>query len=250
MDRDSLDRQLPAVAALEEPLRRRLYGCVAERGEVSRDQAARALGISRALAAFHLDKLVALGLLEAAYRRLNRRRGPGAGRPSKLYRRSGLQLAVTVPERRYELAAALFAQALNGRPGSGAEDVLGEAARAFGARLGEEARERAGPRATGASLWRSVEAVLRAYGFEPYRAGPREVRLRNCPFDALTRDHRALVCGMNLALHQGMLKGLAAAGFRVEMEPRPGRCCVVFRKGRRAKGEGRAPAVVSGDPTP
>lgn len=221
---------MTAIAALEEPMRRRLYDCVVERGEVSRDQAARALGISRALAAFHLDKLVGHGLLEATYRRLTRRRGPGAGRPSKLYRRSGRQLAVTIPERRYELAATLFAQALSGRPGSGAKDALGEAARTLGARLGAEARAQAGPRSSAERLWRSAEAVLRAHGFEPHRTGHSEIRLRNCPFDALTKDHRALVCGMNHSLLRGMLEGLAASAVHAELEPQPGFCCVVFRK--------------------
>ena len=69
------------------------------------------LGIARPLAAFHLDKLVEQGLLEASYRRLTKRRGPGAGRPAKLYCRSGLQVNLSLPPREYELAARLFASA-------------------------------------------------------------------------------------------------------------------------------------------
>lgn len=37
---------------------------------------------ARALAAFHLDRLVKAGLLETEYRRLSGRTGPGAGRPA------------------------------------------------------------------------------------------------------------------------------------------------------------------------
>src|SRR3989442_11102264 len=82
-----LERQIAAIASLDEPVRRGLYLYVLARGrEVGRDEAARAVRISRALAAFHLDKLAELGLLETSYRRLTRRRGPGAGRPAKLYR--------------------------------------------------------------------------------------------------------------------------------------------------------------------
>src|SRR2546425_12818334 len=108
-----LQYRIAAIASLDEPVRRELYLYVAGRGsEVGRDEAARALRISRALAAFHLDKLVQQGLLDASYRRLTARRGPGAGRPAKLYHRSARQLDVTLPERRYELAGRVLARAL------------------------------------------------------------------------------------------------------------------------------------------
>src|SRR5512134_1888530 len=101
------------IAALADPVRRALYEYVAGSGDdVSRDQAARAARVARPLAAFHLDKLVEHGLLETSYRRLTGRRGPGAGRPAKLYRRSALQLDISLPARDYELAARLFARAL------------------------------------------------------------------------------------------------------------------------------------------
>ena len=53
-----LERQIAAIALLNEPVRRGLYLYVAKRRrDVGRDEAARALHISRALAAFHLDRL-------------------------------------------------------------------------------------------------------------------------------------------------------------------------------------------------
>ena len=55
---------------------------------VSRDQASDALEIARHTAKFHLDKLADEGLLDTDFKRLSERRGPGAGRPTKLYRRS------------------------------------------------------------------------------------------------------------------------------------------------------------------
>ena len=113
MARSDLERQITAIASLGDPVRRGLYLYVAGRGrEVGRDEAARALRISRALAAFHLDKLHQHGLLETSYRRLTRRRGPGAGRPAKLYRRADLQLDVSLPRRRYELAGRVLARAI------------------------------------------------------------------------------------------------------------------------------------------
>src|ERR1051325_3290856 len=105
MPASDLERQIRAIALLDEPRRRRLYRYVlARRREVGRDEAARALRMSRALAAFHLDKLAEHGLLETSYRRLRHRRGPGAGRPAKLYRPVGPALVFTLPARRYELA--------------------------------------------------------------------------------------------------------------------------------------------------
>src|SRR5256886_10040452 len=113
MHGSEFERQIAAIASLHEPARRGLYLYVSSRRrEVGRDEAARALRISRALAAFHLDKLVQQGLLDASYRRLTARRGPGAGRPAKLYHRSTRQLDLTLPERRYELAGRVFARAL------------------------------------------------------------------------------------------------------------------------------------------
>ncbi len=235
MDRASLEGQIGAVAALDEPIRRRLYLYVAgRRREVGRDEAARVLRISRALAAFHLDNLVERGLLETSYRRLSGRGGPGAGRPAKLYRRSGRQLQVSLPPRSYDLAARLLAQTFAEGDGPTTVAKLRRAARRFGDRLGQEARHRSGPRPSLARLLKHAEAVLRAYGFEPDRGPEQEIRLRNCPFDALARDYRALVCGMNLSLMQGLIAGLGARRVRAELDPQPGMCCVAFRRARRS----------------
>jgi predicted ArsR family transcriptional regulator len=106
LPRDDIDR----LSALADPMRRRLYDFVvaAGPGEVSRDEAAQGVGVKRGLAAFHLDRLVEAGLLEVGYRRLNDRAGPGAGRPTKLYRRSSAEVAVSLPRRQYGLAARLL----------------------------------------------------------------------------------------------------------------------------------------------
>src|SRR5215210_1063206 len=116
------DDVLAAVAALGDPLRRRLYRFVgAQDHAVSRDEVAEGAGVSRSAAAFHLDRLVAEGLLETEFRRLSGRQGPGAGRPAKLYRRAAREIAVSLPARRYELAAGLLAAAVCEAAGSGAD---------------------------------------------------------------------------------------------------------------------------------
>lgn len=220
------------LAALTDPVRRALYFYVAnDPGEVSRDQAARGVRIARPLAAFHLDKLVEQGLLATSFRRLSRRRGPGAGRPAKLYRRSPLQVELSLPAREYELAAKLFAGALAADAPAAARTRTRRAAREFGTRLGREARRRAGTRAGRARLLAQLRAVLREHGYEPCddETASEAIRLRNCPFDALARDYRPLMCGMNQALLAGVVRGLGLRGLAAEADPRPGMCCVVLR---------------------
>ncbi|MGQ0702604.1 MAG: helix-turn-helix transcriptional regulator [Gemmatimonadales bacterium] len=231
MEMREVEQQIAALAALDEPVRRSLYLYVASRqGEVSRDQAARAVGVSRSLAGFHLDRLAEEGLLETSFRRLSGRTGPGAGRPSKLYRRSGRQLAVSLPPRSYELAARLLATAVDASSARQTQSALKKTARTVGERIGAEARARAGSRPGKKRLLESTVAALAAQGYQPEEERG-EIRLRNCPFHSLVSEHKDLVCGMNLALIEGVVAGLDAPGFRPALDPKPGRCCVTLRVG-------------------
>jgi len=217
---------LEAVTSLADPVRARLYQVVAaSTGPMGRDEAASAAGVGRPLAAYHLDKLVQLGLLTASYRRPAGRRGPGAGRPAKVYARSGREFAVTVPPRGYELAARLLAAAVESDSGGRSRSLLLGVAREFGTDLGE--RSRGGTPGT-ASGRHAVEAVLRQHGFEPRTAEDGSLQLRNCPFHQLAAAHQDLVCGMNLALLEGLVAGMGEEGMRPCLAPEPGRCCVVL----------------------
>src|SRR5215212_4677699 len=110
---DERTAQVAAVAALAEPTRRLLYEHVVRQpAAVSRDEAAEATEVARATVAFHLDRLVEEGLLDVVYERRSGRTGPGAGRPAKLYRRSGSDVTVSLPERHYDLAGQLLAATL------------------------------------------------------------------------------------------------------------------------------------------
>ena len=231
-----------AVALLDEPVRRALYDWVVARGDaVSRDDAAAGVGVARALAAFHLDRLVRDGLLVAEYRRLSGRTGPGAGRPAKLYRRAAREVAVSIPDRRYEAAARLLAQAME----VGGESIPSEAvrgvARETGRSIGADARRTAGPRPDRRRRREVLVVTLRERGYEPREDATGAIILGNCPFDALVEDHRDLVCGMNLALAEGVLTGLGERGATATLDPAPGRCCVVIEPpGRRAGGRSGA----------
>jgi predicted ArsR family transcriptional regulator len=235
MERADLDRQIGLAATLREPVRREIYRYVAAQpGDVSRDQAARVVGISRGLAAYHLDSLVEAGLLEVSFRRLSGRRGPGAGRPAKLYRRSRRQLELSLPQRSYGLAAVLLAQAVE-TSGAASTEALRQAAHAFGLTLGQQARRRCLPRPKRECLLREAQGLLEGHGFEPY-LDEDVLRLRNCPFDSLVAEHRELVCGMNLSLMEGFLDGLRVSGVTAILDPQPGTCCVALpmRGGRGA----------------
>lgn len=225
---DDLARRVRGVGALADPARLDLYRLVAAADDaVSREQAATALGLPLHQVRFHLDRLVADGLLDVEYRRLTGRTGPGAGRPAKLYRRSARDVVVSLPERRYDLAGRLMAEAIDAATASGVpvDEALRASAVAHGRALA--ARASAEPDSAPSRGAASVTAVLEALaaeGYEP-RASGREVALANCPFHALMRDHAALVCGMNLALLSGFGEALGCAA---RLEPAPGRCCVVL----------------------
>src|SRR3954454_10517545 len=89
-EHDERRHALDSIGALAEPNRRGRYDYVVDRRDwVSREQAAEALGLQRGIAAHHLDRLADDGLLEIDYRRLNNRRGPGAGRPAQGDPRAG-----------------------------------------------------------------------------------------------------------------------------------------------------------------
>jgi len=225
------EEHVAGIAALNEPARRALYlHIVKQGGDVTRDQAAQALGMARSVAAFHLEKLVEEGLLEAHHKRLTGRRGPGAGRPSKLYRRSRRQFRVSLPPRSYELAAQLFARGLQANGSAPAIAAINDVAQDFGEGIGSEARQIAGPNPEAEHLLDATEVLLNAYGFEPHRDANGDVRLRNCPFRALAVEYRDLVCGMNLSIMQGVLDGLETSGVEAVLDPPPDMCCVVFRQ--------------------
>lgn len=227
-----LERQVAGVAALGDPVRRSLYRFVAQAPEpVGREEAAAAVGVRRTLAAFHLDKLAAEGLLEFEFRRLTGRTGPGAGRPAKVYRRSGRQIDVSLPPREYDLAAALMAEAIEAAEASGqaVRTELERVSLGRGEQMGAAAAVRAGARASKAEKRQALLEVLEDHGFEPRQEGGAIV-LANCPFHALAQRFSTLVCGMNLHLMRGARSALDIGGTKLQprLEPQAGRCCVRF----------------------
>jgi predicted ArsR family transcriptional regulator len=229
----NLAAQAAGIGALADPVRLALYEYVtAQPDPVGREAAAAAVGLPVHTAKFHLDRLCAEGLLETEFRRLTGRSGPGAGRPAKLYRRASRQFTVSLPERRYDLAARILATAVQ-QAGGGTPlaEALRESAYDAGGRLG------AATSAAGPDLARLAEA-LATQGFEP-RVEEDELTLANCPFDSLARGHTSLVCGLNRWYVQGVADGLGCRAIQARLDPAPGMCCVRARS---------APFPVSAEP--
>jgi predicted ArsR family transcriptional regulator len=203
-----------ALSALVDRSRRSLYDYVRRADHpVTREEAADAARMSRNLAAFHLDKLVDVGLLHARYEAPpGQPRGPG--RAPKVYEAVGDGVALTIPERRYELIAEILVDAVATDPANADEAARG-VARQRGETIGRHLRD------TGVGL---VEA-LAGLGFEP-EAQPERVLLHNCPFHALAARQTALVCGLNLSFVTGLQHGLGDTAAEPRLAPRPGACCV------------------------
>jgi predicted ArsR family transcriptional regulator len=233
MHSDDIDRQLGDLAGLGDPIRRALYRHVAQRGvPVSRDDAAKAAGISRPLAAYHLDKLVHDGLLEPRYQRRSGRQGPGAGRPAKHYVRAERQLELSLPARDYAALAELLAGAVEADRSGAAKAALNRAAATLGAELGTEAARPTAPDGDPDQVLAAVRQALAARGYEPYDDPDGTIRLRNCPFDRIAAQHRQLVCGANHAMLQALTDQVDGdpPTVRAVLDPQPGRCCVTLTR--------------------
>jgi predicted ArsR family transcriptional regulator len=204
------------LAALVDPTRRALYELVrASRTPVTRESAADTLAISRGLAAFHLDKLVRVGLLDARYESpAGQPRGPG--RTPKVYVASSEQITVTIPARRYELLGDILVEAIAHPRDEAAGTTVDRVAREQGERLGAQAR------AAGTALLPLLEDL----GFAPEDQNGAGLVLRNCPFQSLAAREPELVCGVNHALLTGLLGGLGETGRRAVLDPLAGACCV------------------------
>jgi predicted ArsR family transcriptional regulator len=248
---------ITAVAALADGVRRGLYAAVrAADRPLTREEAAAAVGISRKLAAFHLDKLVEAGLLLAGARPDEHR----VGRAPKAYRLAATDIRITIPPRRHDLLADILLDAVlttdraaattcpadpatdtgpatDTAPTAGAGPATGAAvlaARERGRAAGAAEREAVRPGRLGAERAVTLAAgVLARHGFEPVRMAPDRLRLRTCPFHPLVARAPRLVCSVNHAFLAGLLEGLDAPAVAALPAPGTGGCCVELAPPRR-----------------
>jgi len=214
---------LKGLGALADPARRGLYEFVAgQREPVTRETAASGTGMSRTLAAYHLDKLAEAGLLDVSYARKDGRTGPGSGRPAKQYTRARQELAVSLPPRNYRLLAHILAGAAADAADGALSAALTTAAERAGSELGEQVHQ--------------LPEALTIAGYEPETTDDGDLFLRNCPFDRVVAEHTELVCSLNHAVIRGALIGTGEDPERAELAPCDGRCCVVIHPaGARAR---------------
>ncbi|WP_039798622.1 helix-turn-helix transcriptional regulator [Nocardia araoensis] len=223
------DAAIGAVAALDDELRRGMYRFIRRaRRPVTRDEAAEQVGISRKLAAFHLDKLVDAGLLRARYEQVGVRR---VGRTPKVYEPADTEVQVSIPERRHQVLAEILADAvLAESAGETSREAAIRVARERGAEQGEALRRHLRPGRLGVERALTLlQSTLTDHGFEPSREGTGCLRLRNCPFHPLAAKAPDLVCGINHAYLRGFLSGLKADSVTAILAPAAGECCVELR---------------------
>lgn len=215
-----------AVAALDDELRRGMYAFIRSAGRpVTRDEAAESVGISRKLAAFHLDKLVDVGVLRARSGRATGVRK--VGRAPKVYEPTDTDIRVSIPPRQYDVLADILLDAVVSEDDETARSAAIRVARERGAGIGAREREQARPGRLGAERAVTLTTeLLQRHGFEPARESPTCVRLRTCPFHPLAAKAPDLVCGVNHAFLSGVVDGLGAASVEAVLDPRAGECCV------------------------
>lgn len=224
------DPAIKAVAALEDELRRGMYAFIRRaRRPVTRDEAAASVGISRKLAAFHLDKLVDAGVLHARCEPVGGIRK--VGRTPKVYEPTDADIQVAIPPRQHDVLADILLDAvLTERDDENAQLAAVRVAGLRGEALGAAERERSRPGRLGVERALTMaEGVLGRHGFEPSREASSCVRLRNCPFHPLAAKAPELVCGINHAFLAGFLAGLDAPSVHAVLTPRTGECCVELR---------------------
>lgn len=216
-----IEESIERLCLLDERARRRAYFAVRHAGSpVTRADVAAEIGISLQLAAFHLDKLVHEGFLDVSFDRPDD--FSGAGRPAKRYRPSDLHLEVTIPQRRYDIAATVLAAALaTAPPTDRTTEAIADVAYGTGAVLARAAARK------GVSRKGHLMASLTEIGYEPHE-DEEQILLRNCPFFRAAEDTPDIVCPMNSAFVSGLLEGARVDTHVAVLDRRPGQCCVVL----------------------
>lgn len=190
-----------AFDVLSDERRRRIYVHVKQSAApVTVNEIAEGFEIHRNAAKFHLDKLLAAGLLRAEFRRVNGRRGPGAGRPSKLYTATDSEVSFTVPERHYDLLAHLLLRAL----------TRGEDIEVVGEDFGRRLAASVAPDAGCTDSLECARAVLDRLGFDPEVEvdpdGCAWITTSNCPFGRVALEApEGEVCRLDRAIIRGIL---------------------------------------------
>lgn len=230
---------------LRSDVRRRLYallsdlpsmsgtdGVAAGQRGLSAQELAGVVGLHLTTVRFHLDQMVAAGLLAAA-----QARPAGAGRPRKLYAVPGVPPeAPTDPDaiQAHAVLSEIVGRAVDESDDPALSEVrptlLEASGRAWARdhvdRLANRVNDRTPATTPGAWLGKigAVLDLLVGWGHSPEvrtAAGAREVDilLRDCPFLALAKDQPQTVCGVHRGLLRGALDALGEGSAELDLEP-------------------------------
>jgi predicted ArsR family transcriptional regulator len=224
---------LDRLAAAGDPqLRRIVVYARGRRDPFTAAEAAAALDLHRNVARSRLDRLVDSGFLSVAFERRGGRRGPGAGRPAKIYRVAPELEAVEFPDRRLVELIGLLVETI--RP-SDRVTALREAGESFGRSLAAAGglKPRRGVKA-------ALEAVCDALGSLGFHAsvvsldGDRaELASPTCPLRPLVVKYPE-AAAMDRAMWAGLVESSLYGGSarRIECETpaclSPDRACSIL----------------------
>jgi predicted ArsR family transcriptional regulator len=195
-------------AAGDPQLRRVLVYARGRRHPFTAAEAAAELGVHPNVARGRLDRLVRAGFLEVAHERRGGRRGPGAGRPAKVYRVAPELTAVEFPDRRLaELISLLVAKL----PARGRARALREAGEEYGRSLAAAARLK-----PAAGLRKGLGGVADALGSLGFQVSVVSVERDRAELASPTCPLRPLILEQPAAagIDQGMWAGLVERGVR------------------------------------
>jgi len=200
---------LDRLAAAGDPqLRRVLLYARGRRDPFTAEDVAVVLGVHRNVARGRLDRLVEAGFLAVTPERRGGRRGPGAGRPTKIYRVAPELEGVEFPDRRLADLITLLVKRV---PVRGRPKALREAGEEFGRTLAAAAGvQRSRSVATG------LEQVCEALGTLGFQASVVSLDGDEAELASPTCPLRPLVvrCPDAAAIDRGMWAGLLERGAR------------------------------------
>ncbi len=237
---------LDRLAAAGDPqLRRILLYARGRRDAFTADDAASALRVHRNVARSRLDRLAESGFLSVSLERPEGRRGPGAGRPAKVYHVAPELDAVEFPDRRLADVIGFLVGKL---PARGREKALREAGEEFGRSLGAATGLKAS-----ANVRTGLERVCDGLGSLGFPVSLQSLEddkailaTPTCPLRPLVVKHPdagAIDRGMWAGLVEGGVRGVRAERVRCETPQCLSKqvpCSIVLALGQDRKASGIA----------
>jgi predicted ArsR family transcriptional regulator len=205
---DEFSASVSALAnAFGDPTRREIYLFLRE-GSAGRtcSEVAEHFELHPNVARHHLDKLAAGGYLVV---HVERQEHSGAGRPSKRYQASAMEMGLEFPARRDDLLVTLLGRALELVPPDRAEEMAEEVGIDYGRSLAASMSPGEGRRSFQSAL-HAVADALTAHGFAAHadaRPGSLAIVAEQCPFGDAAVQH-PVICAVDRGIVKGMLAGL------------------------------------------